>query len=528
MTDQAAIVDFLAQPATHGGHRVSRIETHGAFLFMAGKRAYKLKRAVRFAYMDYSSLEKRRLACEAEVRLNRRTAPGLYRGTEAIRLLRDGSLRLGGPQGRVVDWVVVMRRFEEAALLSRVAARGGLEAGTMRALAEAIWRFHDKAEIRKRGGGIKAHRAVAATIQAEIDRHAAVFDEKRRLLFRRRTEALLEQSADALERRRAAGRVRHGHGDLHLRNICLLDGVPTLFDCLEFDPDLAIEDVLYDVAYLLMDLDRQGLRPLANLVLNRYLELGGDYDGLGLLPLFLSQRAAIRAHVLASTADVAEEAARQKQLRREAGEYLDLALAYARPPAARFVAIGGLSGTGKSSVARLLAPKLAPAPGAVVLRSDVLRKQLAGVGEAERLPASAYTAKAAKQVYAEMLRRAALVAGAGHSVIVDATFTDPAQRRAAERAASRAVPFTGLWLVAAKRVLLDRVAARRGDASDADRETVAAQALLPLGDITWHKVAAGGTVAQSARAALNQLRNSKPVPAAEKAAKRRRRGPEGA
>ena len=528
MTDQAAIVDFLAQPATHGGHRVSRIDTHGAFLFMAGKRAYKLKRSVRFAYMDYSSLEKRRLACEAEVRLNRRTAPGLYRGTEAIRLLRDGSLRLGGPQGRVVDWVVVMRRFEESALLSRVAARGGLDAGIMRTLAEAIWRFHDRAEIRKRDGGIKAHRAVAATILAEIDRHAAVFDEKRRTQLRRRTEALLELGADALERRRAAGRVRHGHGDLHLRNICLLDGVPTLFDCLEFDPELAIEDVLYDVAYLLMDLDRLNLRPLANLVLNRYLELGGDYDGLGLMPLFLSQRAAIRAHVLASTADVAEEAARQKQLRREAGEYLDLALAYAKPAAPRFIAIGGLSGTGKSSVARLLAPKLAPAPGAVVLRSDVLRKQLAGVGETERLPASAYTATTAQQVYGELLRRAALVAKAGHSVIVDATFTDPVQRRAVEKAAPRGVPFTGLWLAAARRVLLDRVVARRGDASDADRDTVAAQAQLKLGDIAWHKVPAGGTLTQNVRAALARLRDAKPAAATGRRAKPRGRTPDGA
>ena len=502
MADQSATIAFLADPATHGGHRVSVIETHGAVVFLAGKRAYKLKRAVRFAYMDFSTLERRHLACEAELRINRRTAPGLYRDIVPIRAKRDGGFTLGGASGRIIDWVVVMRRFDRRALLSQVAERGGLDVELMRGLAETIARFHSAADVRRSGGGIAGHREVARVVLSEIDRHHAVFAEKPRQDLRRLTDAMLDAQAPTLERRRKAGRVRHGHGDLHLRNICLLDGTPTLFDGLEFDEDLAVSDVLYDLAYLLMDLDQQGQRALANAVLNRYLELQGDQDGLGLLPLFLSQRAAIRAHVLASTAAAAEQ--RQTALRREANHYLDLALRYAKPAAARLIAIGGLSGTGKSTIARAVAPKIGPAPGAVILRSDVIRKSLCGVGELERLT-TAYDAKTTRAVYGELNRLAALILQAGHGVIADATFLDPAQRKAIEKTAPSGTAFTGIWLAAPKGTLLARVAGRAGDASDATVETVRSQAQLPVSDIGWAKVSAAGTPAQTVQKMRSRL-----------------------
>ena len=190
-----------------------------------------------------------------------------------------------------------------------------------------------------------------------------------------------------LDRRGAAGKVRRCHGDLHLRNVCLFEGKPTLFDCLEFSDELASVDVLYDLAFLLMDLEHRGLADFANLVLNRYLDLTGEDDGLAALPLFLSLRAAIRAHVTAAAMERAAQSAAEPAMAAEARRYLELAAQFLRPRSCRLIAIGGLSGTGKSTLAAALAPCL----GARVLRSDVIRKRLFGVAPETQLPASAYT-----------------------------------------------------------------------------------------------------------------------------------------
>jgi uncharacterized protein len=349
--------------------------------------------------------------------------------------------RIGfGTEGCVKDWVVVMRRFDQAALFDELAKNGRLNASLMTELADHIAAFHCGAEPRPDHGGAAALAAVAETnhscLMAARD---AGFAAERIIEVRQRSLERLAAITTLLDRRRAAGKVRRGHGDLHLRNVCLFEGRPTLFDCLEFSDELGSVDVLYDLAFLLMDLEHRGLADFANLVLNRYLDLTDQDDGLAAMPLFLSSRAAIRAHVTAAAMERAAQPAAKQEMGAEARSYLDLSIALLQPRSCRVVAIGGLSGTGKSTLAAALAPSL----GARVLRSDVTRKRLFDVAPETRLPASAYTPQVSRRVYRTLRRKATEALAAGYSVIIDAVSLKPEERQSLLAVAEGAgVPFT--------------------------------------------------------------------------------------
>jgi len=329
------------------------------------------------------------------------------------------------------------------------------------------------------------YRCLAAPSQAGFsqDRVHEILEE-----WQRRVAGL----AELLDRRRAAGKVRHCHGDLHLRNICLIDGKPTLFDCLEFDEALASIDVLYDLAFLLMDLEHRGLGYFANRVLNRYLDRSEEDDGLAAMPFFLSLRAAIRAHVTATALDQAAPGGANAKMADDARRYLDLSERFLEPQPCRLIAIGGLSGSGKSTLAAGLAPELGPRPGARVLRSDVIRKLLLGVDPEERLPATAYTRETSRGVYDALCRKAAARLAAGYTVIIDAVALTPEERSSfAEVACAAGVPFSGLWLEAEPEAMADRIRGRIRDASDASPEILAEQLRRDPGKIDWARIDAG-------------------------------------
>ncbi|MDP6689748.1 MAG: phosphotransferase, partial [Alphaproteobacteria bacterium] len=373
--NQREIVDFLKRPESYGlagGNEVRCIETHGALIFLAGQHAYKLKRDVCLPYLDFSSLEKRRLACENELRLNRRTAPDLYLGTVPVLRSEDGAFVIGTDEegcfdgAEIVDWLVKMRRFPDDALLSRAVTKGPLSAQIVHALADMIADFHQRAEKSSTWGGADE---LARIARGDADSMARFTPDLFAPGVAREVAdgmmAAVEAQREVLERRRADGFVRHGHGDLHLANIYLDDGRPRLFDAIEFDDRLAQNDVLYDLAFLLMDLWHRELRGEANRVFNRYLLRTADLGGLGAMPLFLSLRAGIRAHVSATMAAGTTEAGKNAALRAEAVSYLDLAAAVLRPRPNCLVAVGGFSGSGKSHLSAALAPALGPVPGAV-------------------------------------------------------------------------------------------------------------------------------------------------------------------
>ncbi len=499
--DQSAVIAFLADARNHGAgvESVGRVETHISEIFLAGETAYKLKRAVKFPYLDFSNSELRRAACEAEVALNRRTAPALYLGTAAVTRGPDGALALdtGNGDGVPVDWLVVMRRFAEDDVFDRMAARGALDTALVERLADTVARFHAGAEPGGEHGGAEGMRAIVAkNAQCLSDAPRGVLDAAGIERLDEAARAALDRAGDLLDARRAEGSVRRCHGDLHLRNIVLVDGAPVLFDCIEFSESLACIDVLYDFAFLLMDLLHRDLRPLANAALNRYLDATGDYAGLAALPLFLSCRAAVRAHVtaamLADAADATEGAARPDAAA-AARAYLDLALDLLPPPPPRLVAVGGLSGTGKSTLARAIAPEIGAAPGAVVLRSDLIRKELMGVGRNEKLPEEGYSDAITQRVYAAIAERAGAALAAGHAVVADAVHARPGERAAIAAAALRHdAAFAGLWLEAPGELLEGRVSGRTGDASDADAAIVRRQLGYELGEIDWARVDASG------------------------------------
>jgi predicted kinase len=301
--------------------------------------------------------------------------------------------------------------------------------------------------------------------------------------------------------------VRECHGDLHLGNICLVEGKPRLFDALEFDRRFSSIDVLYDLAFLLMDLRRRGFGHLANAVFNRYLDRRDEADGLAALPLFISLRAAIRAHIAASAARRQPTREARTHLACGAKDLLRLALAALKPAGARVIAIGGFSGTGKTTLACDLAASLSPAPGGRVLRSDVLRKALHHMAPEQTLPAQAYSGAAHRATYERLMAEAAGALEAGCPVVLDAVFAEPRDRASAEALArDQGVPFTGIWLEAPTALLEQRIRARRGDASDATIAVLREQARRGAGEVRWLKLDASRDAEACHAAALEMTR----------------------
>ncbi len=489
---QQAVVALLSDPATYGAETgaVKRIDTHAAMVFLAGERAYKIKRPVKYPYLDYSTLAKREAACRTELEVNRRFAPELYLGVVPI-MRRGGRLALGGA-GEPVEWAVEMRRFGET--LEEAAKRDGIGDAFARALGEAVAAAHRTIPV------VEAKPWIAA-LGKYVNDAAEAFRGAPEVVAAKESEALVLRLREQLDRigplltaRGKAGFVRRGHGDLHLRNVAVIDGKPVLFDAIEFDPLIASGDVLYDLAFLLMDLVDRKFDRAANIVFNRYLLAAGTeehLDALAALPFFLALRATIRARVALDKRKLVEGKERTKT-EDEARDYRALAARLIAPPAPRLVAVGGLSGTGKSALAASLAPYLMPAPGAVHLRSDIERKRLFGVGENERLPEAAYAQDVTAKVYARLQEFARRTLRAGHSAIVDAVHARPEEREAIENVAKQAgAAFDGIWLEAALDTRVARVGARVADASDADARVVREQETFDAGRVGWTKVEAG-------------------------------------
>jgi aminoglycoside phosphotransferase family enzyme/predicted kinase len=492
---QGAVFALLADPATHGGADVERIDTHAASVFLAGPRAFKVKRAVRFPFLDYSTLELRKRACAAELEVNRSAAPQIYRSVVPITRGSDGRLALDG-DGTPVEWAVEMRRFDERATLDYLADAGKIDAALADALGRAVAAAHAAAPVVDAEPWIKA-------LAAYIEEHVEAFGAAPDLFPPDEIDALARASRAAYSRihpllveRARRGLVRRIHGDLHLGNIVLLEGAPVLFDAIEFSPLIASGDVFYDLAFLLMDLTERDLKAAANRVLDRYLlatKRPEDLDALATLPFFLSMRAAIRAKVTAARLNQ-PTAGDKAAIGRTARKYFDLARRLIAPAPSLLIAVGGLSGTGKSALARALAPEIGAVPGAVVLRSDVERKVLFGKDEHDRLPQEAYAPAVTARVYATIADKARRAVAAGHSAIVDAVFATPQERAVMELSAQAlGVPFYGLFLEADLATRVARVGGRSRDASDADAAVARVQESYDLGALGWARIDASGT-----------------------------------
>ena len=471
------------------------IETACARIFLAGDVAWKLKRNVDLGYVDFSTAERRKWALDRELDFNQATAPDIYRRVRIITREAGGGFAWEGA-GEVVEYALEMRRFDDSKVLSN--DPGGIDGEMADALGRTIAGFHAEAPLRPQGGwsalaftvGSNAH--LLRDLTDRLDHHRVE-------LMIAMTAAELARQKPLLEARRDSGFARRCHGDLHLANILVENGKPVLFDCIEFNDLLSDLDVQYDLAFLLMDLDFRGRRDAAVRVLSAYLDQAARHfpaqlwEGLAALPVMLSVRAGVRAHVSAHSGDLAMSRA-----------YVEAAIAHLAPPPPALAAVGGFSGTGKSTFARAIAPGLGAAPGAVVLRTDEARKRLTGAGPVDRLAREVYTAEFYARVYETVFETARVALKAGHAVVLDATFTEPALRARAEALAVECgVPFHGAWLEAPPQVLEARVSGRTGDASDATLEVLRDQIGRYGGDtVTWPKVDATQATDQAARAWL--------------------------
>jgi len=419
---QDGVIDFLSHPASYGlpDGEVERIETHCSIVFLFADRAYKLKRAIRYASLDYTTRESRQAACEAELVLNRRTAPELYLGVRSINREAPGVLAFDG-RGPALDHVVVMRRFAQSDLFDQMAERGGLTPELMRALGAAVARLHLAAERAPAFGGSDAMRRVIAENDRELAKVAAELDGASVGTLSSRARTALDGVAALLDRRRAEGKVRRCHGDLRLANICLWSGRPTLFDCIEFSDEIGNIDVLYDLAFLLMDLQLRGRGDLGNAVFNAYLELQPEMEGLRALPLFLALRSATRSYALAGSARRRANPAQAARLLALARRHIDAGIDFLAPRHPLAIVLGGDADRGRVELAGLLAAIALPAPGARLLH-------LAAGGDA-------------------VWREACGVLAAGCSVLIEGGFTETAEQTAAVELASRpGVRLLGFWL----------------------------------------------------------------------------------
>jgi aminoglycoside phosphotransferase family enzyme/predicted kinase len=476
----AEVLAFLSRAAGAGSAEVT---THISHVVIGRDVVFKLKKPVRLPYLDFSTAERRLAFCTREFALNRRTDPEglIYRGVNLITRAADGGLAFDGP-GVLVDAVVRMTPFDQAGLLDRMASEGPLTVALVEDLAAGIAALHGSAAVSSdRDGARRMGRVLDVNAAAFVA--SGLMDQDAAEALDRQFRAALARHAALFDSRAAAGLVRRCHGDLHLRNICLIDGRPVIFDCLEFDEDLATTDVLYDLAFLIMDLWHREQRAAANRLMNRYCDATGEAAGLALIPFLVAVRAAVRAHVTASAGAAAE-----------ADSYLALARAALAPGLAVLVGIGGLSGSGKSTLAALVAPRLGPLPGARILSSDRLRKARFGMAATQRLAAEAYRPEVSEAVYSTMREGAAAVIAAGHAVIADAVHARQGEREALAAVAQAAgCRFTGIWLDVPPERLKARVSTRRGDPSDATVATVEAQLGYDLGAVGWHRCDAART-----------------------------------
>jgi uncharacterized protein len=509
---QDEVFRLLASAEIHGlddkaTEQVRRIDTHSATVFLAGDLVFKVKRAVKYPFLDYSTLDKRKAACLAELEVNRAFAPQLYRRIVPITREADGALALDGT-GEPVEWAVEMARFDENKTLDRLAERGRLSETLTRKLAIAVAAMHERAKPVEPNSWIAAVEGFVIENTQAFRAHHDLFANHLVDLLERKSLAAFHRLRPLLAARGALGLIRRGHGDLHLGNVAILDGDPIAFDALEFDPIFAAGDLLYDLAFLLMDLVERDLKRAANDVLNGYFAAAKrieDCDGIAALPFFMSLRAAIRAKVTAARLPLGKAEDRDK-IARAAKAYFKLALDLLADVKPAIVCTGGLSGTGKSMLARALAPLLLPAPGALVFRSDVERKAFHGVAETDRLPPDAYRPEVTEKIYQVLTDKAGRVARAGHSAIADAVFARHEERAAIESAAIAAgADFHGLFLVADLSTRLARVDSRGPDASDADTAVALKQEDVAVGDVTWEIIDASGTPEETLSQAREEI-----------------------
>ena len=466
--------EFYPHPVTAP---IQLVQTHISYVLLTGDWVYKVKKAVDFGFLDYSTLERRKRFCDREIELNQRGVKGLYVATVSIYPgSEEGNYSLE-KNGEPVEYAVKMHQFPQEDLFSARFDAGDLPSDRIIELAKKVADFHLNAPtnetIRSYGTVDQVRSALNKNFkqtqpyiggpqtQAQYDATYAW------------TNAFCTNNGELLQSRVDNHWIRNGHGDLHLGNICLWQGKVALFDCIEFNEPFRFIDVMYDIAFTVMDLDNRGRSDLSNLFINTYVERTGDWEGLGVLPFYLSRQAYVRAKVTSFLLDDrgVTEGDRQAAHKTAAG-YYQQAYAYTTTTTGQLILMSGVSGSGKSTIAKQLAEKHAQenglGPKTIIIRSDAVRKHLGKIPLDETGPDSLYTPEMSTKTYQRLQELGLSLASQGYTVILDAKYDRQALRQGVLKAAQTAgLPLTILQCHTPRSVLEQRLRDRTGDIADA-------------------------------------------------------------
>jgi aminoglycoside phosphotransferase family enzyme/predicted kinase len=458
---------------------IERVQTHISWVFLLKDDVFKVKRPVTLGFLDFGSIDRRKAACEAELRLNARLASGIYLGLVPVVQDANGDHRIGGP-GRIVDWAVHMKRLPEGQRADLVLRRGELGVPVVDAIATRIARFHAEATVDEAKTRYGSATAVAACVEDNFSETASTLTRYVRPEeadeIKRWQRSFVRDHARLFEARIAAGKVRDGHGDLRLEHVYLAgDPSPTIIDCIEFNDRFRYADVCSDVAFLSMDFAAHGRVDLAERLLARYARDASDFDLFALVDFYESYRAYVRGKVASLVAgDESLEGRARRKAEEDARRYFLLALSSNRRAllGPSVIAVGGVIASGKSTIADAVGARL----GAPVVDADRTRKAMLGVGahRAVHEPAwqGAYDPEFTEKVYAEVLRRARIVLGSGRPVVVDASFRSAAHRRAVcDLARASGAPFLFVECRVDRQVAMHRLEARSRGPTVSDGRT---------------------------------------------------------
>nr|WP_290222128.1 AAA family ATPase [Trichocoleus desertorum] len=454
---------------------IQLIQTHVSYVLLTGDYAYKAKKPVNFGFLDFDTLEKRCHFCEEEIRLNQRGAAELY--LEILPLTQDGDRYQLGGSGDPVEYVIKMRQFPQETLFTNLFDRGELTAARLVELAQELASFHAKATssdyIRSFGEVDQIRVAIDENYDQTLKYVGGPQTQQQLDETRNYTDRLFAEHKALFDSRIRNGWIRECHGDVHLRNICLWQDKVLLFDCIEFNEPFRFVDAMFDVAYIVMDLDARDRPDLSNVFLNAYVEQTGDWEGLQVLPFYLSRQSYVRAKVTSFLLDDPTVPEVEKQAAKETAErYYRLAWQYTQPQQGQLILMSGLSGAGKSTTARQVAGEIS----GIHIRSDAVRKHLGGIPLHQRGGADLYTLEMTQKTYDRLLKLGTTLASAGFPVLLDAKYDRQVLRaEAIAQAQAHQLPLKILYCTAPEEVLRDRLQQRTNDIADATADLLAQQ-----------------------------------------------------
>jgi len=466
--------EFYPHPVTEN---IELIQTHASYVLLTGDYAYKLKKQVNLGFLDYSTLTKRKHFLEAEIRLNREITPELYLAVIPI-TYNQQKFTLNG-QGEAVEYALKMRQFPQENLFVNLLEVGKLSVDQLSELGKIVAQFHQAAETNdyiSSFGTVPKIRAAFDENYQQTQQYIGRVQTKEQLeATQAYTDQFFAERESLFQARIEAKKIKECHGDLHLKNICLWQNKIQLFDRIEFNEYFRFVDVIYDVAFTMMDLDARGKQDFANAFLNSYLEHTGDWAGLPLLPLYLSRQAYVRAKVNSFLLDDPEiEEAVKQEASKTAQNYYYQAWRYTQNKPGSLILMSGLSGSGKSTVGKAIARQ----QSGIQIRSDAVRKHLAGISHGGPRSERIYSLEMTQKTYERLIKLGIMLAQEGFTVILDAKYDRLGDRtQAILQAQAHNIPLKIFYCTAPLSVLRDRLNQRRGDISDATADLIASQQL---------------------------------------------------